>query len=201
MGTGYEIANFVDLCCTANLRASPPPPGDGDDAPVSPVIAKACAFVFLKIANRAILLAPPLQPAGASHAEAVLLRRAPAPSAPPPPPRRRIAQAAYPRAADGGRFGRPSRACRRPHAAPRAADHRQRAVERDAVPPAGFVALQIGRLSDAMRSRHARMMEGDLEAMDRAIRVISELDGYHGFAPAEAAPAPASAGAVNTPAR
>ena len=52
-----------------------------------------------------------------------------------------------------------------------------------------------------MRVAHARMMEGDLEAMDRAIRVIGELDRYHGFAPAEAAPAPASPGAVNTPAR
>jgi len=50
-------------------------------------------------------------------------------------------------------------------------------------PPAGFVQLQIARLSEAMIVARTMMMEGDLQAMDRMIGLTRELDRYHGFAP------------------
>lgn len=70
-------------------------------------------------------------------------------------------------------------------------------AKREVDPPAGFVQLQIARLSDAMVVAHTRMMEGDLQAMDRLIRLTGELDRYHGFgrvgtAAAEPAPPPAA---------
>ena len=82
---------------------------------------------------------------------------------------------------------------------------------REVDPPAGFAQLQIGRLSDAMMVAYTAMMEGDLHALDRVLRIVGELDRYHGFrsekgepaagatralaasAPALALPAPAEA--------
>ena len=64
---------------------------------------------------------------------------------------------------------------------------------REIDPPAGFVQLQIGRLGDAMMVAHTAMMEGDLKALDRVLRIVGELDRYHGFARAQA-----SAGAAAT---
>jgi hypothetical protein len=67
-------------------------------------------------------------------------------------------------------------------------------------PAAGFVQLQIARLSEALIVARTMMMEGDLQAMDRLIRLTGELDRYHGFAPsqipafAEAAPSRRIAG-------
>src|SRR5271155_2000589 len=52
---------------------------------------------------------------------------------------------------------------------------------REMDPPAGFVQLQIARLSEAMIVARTMMMEGDLQAMDRLIRLTGELDRYHGF--------------------
>jgi hypothetical protein len=66
-------------------------------------------------------------------------------------------------------------------------------AKREADPPAGFVQLQIARLSDAMTVAHTMMMEGDLQAMDRLIRLTGELDRYHGFGRAEIAHAPQAA--------
>ncbi len=67
-------------------------------------------------------------------------------------------------------------------------------ARREVDPPAGFVQLQIARLSDAMSVAHTMMMEGDLQAMDRVVKIVGELDRYHGFgrAPvtAELAPEP-----------
>jgi hypothetical protein len=57
---------------------------------------------------------------------------------------------------------------------------------REIDPPAGFVQLQVARLSDAMIVSHTLMMEGDLQAVDRMIRLTRELDRYHGFAQAPA---------------
>jgi hypothetical protein len=51
-------------------------------------------------------------------------------------------------------------------------------------PPAGFVQLQVARLSAAMIVSHTMMMDGDLKAVDRVIRLTRELDRYHGFAQA-----------------
>jgi hypothetical protein len=65
---------------------------------------------------------------------------------------------------------------------------------REIDPPAGFVQLQIARLSEAMIVARTMMMEGDLHAMDRLIKLTGELDRYHGFAkpsfslPAEGSP-------------
>jgi len=55
-------------------------------------------------------------------------------------------------------------------------------ARREVDPPAGFAQLQIGRLSDAMMVAHAAMMEGNLQALDRVVRIVGELDRYHGFA-------------------
>jgi hypothetical protein len=68
-------------------------------------------------------------------------------------------------------------------------------ARREVDPPAGFVQLQIGRLSDAMMVAHAAMMEGNMHALDRVLRIVGELDRYHGFSGAAAQPA---AGATRT---
>jgi len=49
-------------------------------------------------------------------------------------------------------------------------------------PPAGFAQLQVGRLSDALMVAHTAMMEGNLHALDRVLRIVGQLDRYHGFA-------------------
>ena len=67
--------------------------------------------------------------------------------------------------------------------------------------PVGFVTLQIGRLGDAMRVAHAKMMAGDLQALDRVVTIVGELDRYHGFGQAGTAAAPPSPGAVGAPGR
>ena len=64
--------------------------------------------------------------------------------------------------------------------------------KRELDPPAGFVQLQIARLSEAMIVACTMMMEGDLQAMDRMIKLTGELDRYHGFASSRL-PAPAEA--------
>src|SRR5271155_4828074 len=56
--------------------------------------------------------------------------------------------------------------------------------KRELDPPAGFVQLQIARLSEAMIVARTMMMEGYLQAVDRMIKLTGEFDRYHGFAPA-----------------
>ena len=51
---------------------------------------------------------------------------------------------------------------------------------------------KIARLSEAMIVARTMMMEGDLQAMDRMIKLTGELDRYHGLAPSRL-PAPAEA--------
>jgi len=63
--------------------------------------------------------------------------------------------------------------------------------KRELDPPAGFVQLQIARLSEAMIVARTMMMEGDLQAMDRMIKLTGELR-YHGLAPSRL-PAPVEA--------
>ena len=53
---------------------------------------------------------------------------------------------------------------------------------REIDPPAGFVQLQIARLSEAMIVARTMMMDGDLQAMERLIKLTRELDPYYGFA-------------------
>jgi hypothetical protein len=71
---------------------------------------------------------------------------------------------------------------------------------REVDPPAGFAQLQIGRLSDAMMVAYAAMMEGDMRALDRVLRIVGELDRRHGFRGAPAAPAAAATRALAAPA-
>ena len=49
---------------------------------------------------------------------------------------------------------------------------------REIDPPAGFVQFQIARLSEAMIVARTMMMQGNLRAMDRWIKLTSELDRY-----------------------
>ena len=58
-------------------------------------------------------------------------------------------------------------------------------ASREIDPPAGFVQFQIARLSEAMIVARTMMMDGNLQAMDRFIRLTSELDRDHGFALAQ----------------
>jgi hypothetical protein len=69
---------------------------------------------------------------------------------------------------------------------------------REVDPPAGFVQLQIARLGDAMMVAHAAMMEGNMQALDRVLRIVGELDRYHGFR-AAAEPAAAATPALAAP--
>jgi hypothetical protein len=69
-------------------------------------------------------------------------------------------------------------------------------------PAPGFVQTQIGRLSDAMMIAHTAMMSGNLQALDRVVRLIRELERYHGiahFAPVSSAPRPAPLAADPAP--
>jgi hypothetical protein len=49
--------------------------------------------------------------------------------------------------------------------------------------PHEFIKLQIRRLSEAMLVSYSAMSLGDLSAVDKVIKVVRELDRYHGFAP------------------
>jgi hypothetical protein len=66
--------------------------------------------------------------------------------------------------------------------------------KREVDPPSSYVQLQIARVGEAMVVAHTMMMQGDLQAMDRLIKLNGELDRYHGFgreqlpAPADSAP-------------
>ena len=51
---------------------------------------------------------------------------------------------------------------------------------RKADPADGFAQLQMARLSDAMMVAHTSMMEGNLQAVDRVVRLAHELERYHG---------------------
>ena len=50
-------------------------------------------------------------------------------------------------------------------------------------PPVEFVALQISRLSEALLVSYGAMGGANLQAVDRVVRIVRELDRYHGFAP------------------
>jgi hypothetical protein len=64
--------------------------------------------------------------------------------------------------------------------------HRVREIVAQAVaaqaaqPPAEFVRLQIARLNDAVAVSHAKMLTGSLQAVDRLVKVVEQLDRYHG---------------------
>ena len=59
-------------------------------------------------------------------------------------------------------------------------------AQRMPAPPAKFVALQVSRLSEALlvsySAMHSSTTGANFEAIDRVIRIVRELDRYHGFA-------------------
>ena len=58
-------------------------------------------------------------------------------------------------------------------------------ARRETDPPAGFAQLEIARLSEAMIVARTTMMQGNLQAMDRSVRLTSELGRYHRFSRAQ----------------
>jgi hypothetical protein len=50
-------------------------------------------------------------------------------------------------------------------------------------PPHEFIQLQIRRLSEALLVAYSVMSNGNLQAVDRVVKVVRELDRYHGFGP------------------
>ena len=49
-------------------------------------------------------------------------------------------------------------------------------------PPAEFLAMQVGRLNEALLISYSAMAGDNLWAVDRYVRIVRELDRYHGFA-------------------
>ena len=53
-------------------------------------------------------------------------------------------------------------------------------------PPAEFLALQVSRLNEALlvtyNAMHNSVSGTNFEAVDRVVRIVRELDRYHGFA-------------------
>ncbi len=57
--------------------------------------------------------------------------------------------------------------------------------------PAEYLALQMSRLNEAMIVAYGSMANGNLGAVDRVVKLVREMDRYHGFFPGRAAdPAP-----------
>ena len=48
--------------------------------------------------------------------------------------------------------------------------------------PAEFAALQVSRLNEALLVAYSAMGGQNLEAVDRVVRIVRELDRYHGLA-------------------
>jgi hypothetical protein len=71
----------------------------------------------------------------------------------------------------------------------RVTERNMRATVRDILarrapqPPAEFLAVQVSRLSEALLVSYSAMGGGNLEAVDRVVKIVRELDRYHGFAP------------------
>ena len=59
-------------------------------------------------------------------------------------------------------------------------------AERMPQPPAEYLALQVSRLNEALLVSHSAMHNSatgtNFEAVDRVVRIVRELDRYHGFA-------------------
>ncbi len=70
-------------------------------------------------------------------------------------------------------------------------EKRMRAVIRDILarrmpaPPAEFLALQMSRLNEALVVAYGAMSGGNLQAVDRVVKIVRELDRYNGFVAAE----------------
>ena len=70
-------------------------------------------------------------------------------------------------------------------------EKRMRAIIRELLarrmpaPPEEFVAIQVSRLNEVLLVAYSAMGEANLKAVDRVIRIVRELDRYHGFVAAE----------------
>ena len=49
--------------------------------------------------------------------------------------------------------------------------------------PSEYLALQVSRLNEAMMVAYGSMAGGNLMAVDRVVRLVKEMDRYHGFFP------------------
>jgi len=65
---------------------------------------------------------------------------------------------------------------------------RQELRNRWFAPTEDFARLQIARLEQMLLTLLDRLQEGDLKAIDRALRIIARLDRYHGFTKAKRLP-------------
>ena len=52
-------------------------------------------------------------------------------------------------------------------------------------PPAEFVALQVSRLNEALLVAYSAMSGTNLKAVDQVVKIVRELDRYHGFSAAD----------------
>ena len=70
-------------------------------------------------------------------------------------------------------------------------EKRMRALVRDILarrmpePPAQFLAMQVSRLNEALLVSFDAMSGSNLQAVDRVVKIVRELDRYHGFVAAE----------------
>jgi transposase-like protein len=75
-------------------------------------------------------------------------------------------------------------------------EKRMRAIIREILarrmpaPPEEFVAIQVSRLNEALLVAYSAMGEMNLKAVDRVVRIVRELDRYHGFSAARRLPEP-----------
>ena len=66
-------------------------------------------------------------------------------------------------------------------------EKRMRAVIREILarrmpaPPEEFLAIQVSRLNEALLVAYGAMADRNLKAVDRVVRIVRELDRYHGF--------------------
>jgi hypothetical protein len=70
-------------------------------------------------------------------------------------------------------------------------EKRMRAVIREVLarrmphPPEEFVAIQVSRLNEALLVAFSAMTGANLKAVDRVVKIVRELDRYHGFVAAQ----------------
>ena len=65
---------------------------------------------------------------------------------------------------------------------------RQELRNRWVAPAEDFARLQIARLEQMLLKLLERLQNGDLEAIDRAVKIVDRLDRYHGFTKAKRMP-------------
>jgi hypothetical protein len=62
---------------------------------------------------------------------------------------------------------------------------RETLARRVPAPPAEFLAIQVSRLNEALLVAYSAMSGANLKAVDRVVKIVRELDRYHGFVVAE----------------